>query len=103
MTSDDDPQFIVESGIAKGVDALVKFKSKKLYIWAVYSLGFINRNDGNRTYHPHFDRRHNVNFVFTYAFGKEKDWEFNARWNFGSGLPFTQRKGYFHNIDFVEI
>jgi hypothetical protein len=28
MTSDDDPQFIVESGIAKGVDALVKYKGK---------------------------------------------------------------------------
>ena len=50
MTSDDDPQFIVESGIAKGVDALVKYKGKKLYIWAVYSLGLITRNDEEREY-----------------------------------------------------
>ena len=39
-------EFIIESGVAKGVDALVKFKSKKLYIWAVYSIGSITRNDG---------------------------------------------------------
>lgn len=94
--------YVIETGYAKGVDVLLKYKNKDLYIWAVYSLGKVDRWDGFQTYSPVFDRRHNVNFVFTYAFGKEKDWEFNARWNFGSGLPFTQRKGYFHNIDFNE-
>ena len=102
MTSDDDPQFIVESGIAKGVDALVKYKGKKLYIWAVYSLGLITRNDGEREYNPHFDRRHNVNFVTSYKFGKNDSWKADIRWNLGSGFPFTQTQGFYENLTFSD-
>ncbi len=102
MTSNTDDEFIIESGVAKGVDLLVKFKSKKLYIWAVYSLGFITRNDGNRTYHPHFDRRHNVNFVTSYKFGKRNSWKADMRWNLGSGFPFTQTQGFYENLTFAD-
>ncbi len=102
MTSDDDPQFIVESGIAKGVDALVKYKGKKLYIWAVYSIGMITRNDGEREYNPHFDRRHNVNFVTSYKFGKNDSWKTDIRWNLGSGFPFTQTQGFYENLTFSD-
>ena len=102
MTSDDDPQFIVESGIAKGVDALVKYKGKKLYIWAVYSLGLITRNDGEREYNPHFDRRHNMNFVTSYKFGKNESWKADIRWNLGSGFPFTQTQGFYENLTFSD-
>jgi len=102
MTSNDDDEFIIESGIAKGVDALLKFKSKKLYIWAVYSLGIITRSDGNTTYNPHFDRRHNVNFVTSYKFGKNDSWKADMRWNLGSGFPFTQTQGFYENLTFED-
>ena len=102
MTSNADDEFIVESGVAKGVDLLVKFKSKKLYIWAVYSLGIITRNDGERTYNPHFDRRHNVNFVTSYKFGKRNSWKADMRWNLGSGFPFTQTQGFYENLTFAD-
>ncbi|MDB4089333.1 hypothetical protein N9544_06875, partial [Flavobacteriales bacterium] len=55
---------------------------------------------GVRTYSPVFDRRHSVNLIGTYKFGKKLDWQLNARWNFGSGLPFTQTQGYYQKIDF---
>ena len=29
-------------------------------------------------------------------------WEINARWNFGSGLPFTQTQGYYHSVDYSD-
>ena len=90
MLSNTDDEFIMESGIAKGIDALVKYKGKKLYIWAVYSYGVITRNDGDRTYSPHFDRRHNINFVTSYKFGRKESWKTDLRWNLGSGFPFTQ-------------
>ena len=102
MTSNDDPQFIVESGIAKGVDALLKYKGKKLYIWAVYSLGLITRNDGEKEYNPHFDRRHNVNFVTSYKFGENESWKADMRWNLGSGFPFTQTQGFYENLTFSD-
>ena len=62
---------------------------------SVYSYAKSTRWDGFTTYAPVFDRRHNVNIVASYAFGKKKDLELNVRWNFGSGLPFTPTSGYY--------
>ena len=92
--------YIVESGKAYGADVVLKYEYKKLYLWAVYSLGFVTRNDGIRTYSPHFDRRHNVNLVGSYTFGKRLDWEFNVRWNYGSGFPFTKTAGFYEYLNF---
>ena len=94
--------FIIESGDAYGVDVVLKYKGEKTYLWAVYSLGKVTRWDGLREYSPLFDRRHNINLVGTKTFGKDNDWEMNVRWNFGSGLPFTQTQGYYHSIDYSQ-
>ena len=100
MTSNTDDEFVIESGIAKGIDALIKYKDHKLYIWAVYSLGMITRTDGENTYSPHFDRRHNINFVTSYTFGRDASWKADLRWNLGSGFPFTQTQGFYENLTF---
>ena len=102
MTSENDYQFIIENGIAKGIDFLIKYKRNSIYLWAVYSLGSITRNDGERTYNPHFDRRHNANIVTSYKFGRKKNWKTDLRWNLGSGFPFTQTRGFFENITFSD-
>jgi len=85
--------FIIESGQARGVDFLLKYNTKKVYIWAVYSLGKVTRWNGTDTYFPVFDRRHNINLVGSYTFGKDKSWEITARWNLGTGFPFKQTQG----------
>lgn len=87
--------FIVESGRAFGGDVVLTYNSKKLYLWGVYSLGKVTRWDGFDYYPPVFDRRHNINFIGTYTFGKKEDWELTARWNLGSGLPFRQTVGVY--------
>ncbi len=92
--------FIVESGMAKGVDISLKFEYKKYYLWAVYSLGYVTRYDGNVTYSPVFDRRHNVNVVGAYTFGKSLLWEANVRFNYGSGFPFTPTQGFYPYLNF---
>ncbi|MFI5203278.1 MAG: hypothetical protein ACHQF2_02190, partial [Flavobacteriales bacterium] len=76
---------------------------KGTYIWFVYSLGKVTRWDGLISYNPVWDRRHNINVVFTQVFDKEGKWEVNARWNFGSGLPFTQTQGYYAPITQTSI
>ncbi len=95
--------FIIEKGDAYGVDFLLKYDYKRLYIWMVYSLGYSHRDDGYQQYPPHFDRRHNVNFVATYQFGKNLNWEASTRWNFGSGFPFTQTQGEYEQLPFSSI
>lgn len=96
-------EFIVETGNAYGVDFSLKYSSTHLNVWAIYSLGKVDRWDGIVTYAPVFDRRHNVNFVVAYIFGKDLNWEFNTRWNLGSGFPFTQTQGFYEGVGFSSI
>lgn len=96
--------FIIENGRAWGGDIVFTYKSKGLYIWTAYSLGKVTRWDGFDTYAPVFDRRHNVNLIATYTFGKNDSWEITSRWNLGTGLPFRQTVGVYEepviqNID----
>ena len=92
--------FIIENGDAYGVDFLLKYDYKRLYVWAVYSLGFVTRQDEYQEYTPYYDRRHNINFLTTYVFGKGYDWEASIRWNLGSGFAFTKRQGYYEEVSF---
>lgn len=94
--------FVIETGDAEGLDVSLKFEYKQIYIWAVYSLGFVHRFDGIDSYYPHYDRRHNVNIVGSYIFGKKLGWKADVRWNLGSGFPFTQTQGFYELIDFSD-
>jgi hypothetical protein len=98
--------FIIEKGYATGADATLKYDYNRFYFWAVYSLGYVIRKyedvDGSiKEYYPHYDRRHNINLVANYTLGSRQDWEINARWNFGSGFPFTLTQGYYPLINFT--
>lgn len=92
--------FIIESGQSYGVDVLIKYSRERLFLWGVYSLGKSTRYDGFSSYAPVFDRRHNINLVGAYTFGKKKDLEVNIRWNLASGLPFTPTNGFYQNDNF---
>jgi CarboxypepD_reg-like domain/TonB-dependent Receptor Plug Domain len=92
--------FIIETGTAQGIDVVLKYDHKRMYIWLVYSLGFVNRWDGIEEYRPHFDRRHNANIVASYTFGKNRNWEFGVRWNLGSGFPYKPTGGFYEDQNF---
>jgi hypothetical protein len=92
--------YIIETGMAKGVDLTLRYEYKRLYVWFVYSYGKVTRTDEIQTYSPFFDRRHNINLVASYKFGKKEEWETNARWNFGSPFPFTQTQGFYDQLTF---
>ena len=97
--------FIIEKGKAYGADMVLKYDYKNLYVWLVYSLGYVERQYEDKngdliTYNPHFDRRHNINFIFSYIAGERKQWEFSTRWNFGTGFPFTQIQGFYEHLTF---
>lgn len=92
--------FILEDGVSYGADLLLKYSDQRIFLWGVYSYGHSTRWDGFDFYYPVFDRRHNINLVGTYLFGKNKDLEVSVRWNLGSGLPFTPTTGFFQQEDF---
>lgn len=99
--------FIVETGDAYGVDLSLQYDYKKFYVWFVYALSYTNRKYENVegdlvSYTPHFDRRHNINFILSYVTGPKKQWEFSVRWNFGTGFPFTQVQGFYEHLPFPD-
>mgnify|MGYP002130145058 CR=1 FL=1 len=104
-----DPNFMIEKGYAYGTDLSCKLDYKGLSFWVVYGHGYVMRYDGTKLadgtkvyYWPPFDRRNNVNLLMTYQFGKDLTWEFGARWNYGSGFPFTKTQGFYEKFDFSQ-
>jgi len=96
-----DPNYVVETGSAYGFDISAKYELKNLYLWLTYSLGYVDRNDGEQTYSTVYDRRHNINVLANYNFGKDYSWQFGVRWNFGTGFPFTKTQG-FYNLNYFK-
>ena len=95
-----DPNFIIETGRAQGIDVSLRYDAKDWYIWGTYSLGNVNRDDGEQVYPTVFDRRHNANFLASYTFGSDDSWEAALRWNLGTGFPFTQTQGFYGGFNF---
>lgn len=94
------PDFSIETGKAYGIDFTAKYAKGRHYVWAVYSYGYVDRNDGRQTYPTPFDRRHNVNLLASYSAGRKWDWEFSARFNYGSAFPFTQTQAFYEKVSF---
>jgi len=98
-----EPEFITETGEAYGIDFSARYEKNDLYLWATYSYGHVNRDDGVVEYPTIFDRRHNVNFLAVYGFGENNAWEASVRWNLGSGFPFTQTQGFYEQSPFGDL
>lgn len=94
--------FVIETGDAYGVDFVFNYNLPDIDLYAVYSIGKVTRWDGIQAYFPVFDRRHNINLVGSYKFGNSRLWEFDVRWNFGSGFPFTQTLGFYEKYTFQD-
>jgi hypothetical protein len=94
-----DPNFMIETGRAYGIDVSLRYNNGGLFVWTAYSWAHVNRFDGQQTYPPHFDRRHNLNSVVSYQFGKNRSWEAGLRWNLGTGFPFTRTQGFYEDVN----
>ncbi len=97
----DDNDFRFVTGQAYGLDLSAKYSKRRLYLWAVVGYQYVDRNDGQQTYSPPFDRRFNANFLGSYTAGKKKDFELSLRYNLGSPFPFTQTQGFYENLNLV--
>lgn len=100
--------FMVERGDAYGLDFSLKYEDRRWYLWCAYSLGYVSRDYQNAegemvTYRTHYDRRHNVNILATYTAGAKNQWELSARWNFGTGFPFTMVTGFYEELPYNNI
>ena len=92
--------YIIQRGVSYGLDVVMKYQYKGLFLYGTYSLAYNTVNNFQQIYNPYYDRRHNVNLVVAYTFGKKHDWEVSGRWNFGSGFPFTQTQSFYESNPF---
>ncbi len=100
-TSNTDPDYAVENGNAYGIDFTAKYTLPRAYFYATYSHGYVNRFDGEQEYPTVFDRRHNSNLLATIDVDEAGTWQVSARWNLGSGFPFTQTQGFYNFISLL--
>jgi len=102
------------TGDAEGVDMKLDVDVPSLYFSVGYSLASVTylgssnfgrtilipgvettpRIDSEEFFPPH-DRRHQINAVLQFERGANR---FSVRWQFGSGLPFTQVNGYYNYL-----
>lgn len=100
--SEQDPDFATETGNASGLDISARYETGRTFLWGTYSLGNVKRDDGDQEYPTNFDRRHNINLLASIKFGGDLSWEFGARWNFGTGFPFTLTQGFYGQFNFLD-
>jgi Carboxypeptidase regulatory-like domain/TonB-dependent Receptor Plug Domain len=101
-------------GRARGVDAKIEINTRRIFATLGYSLARVdyrrNRQRGRSAFfagfaaseflddaefNPPHDRRHQINLTARVDLGAGK---LGVRWQFGSGLPFTQVNGYFKGL-----
>ena len=105
-------QFTTELGRAdgqvRGTDVRVEIASPRFYGFLGYGYSWTRYEAAQaefgtwfgepvQSYHPPHDRRHQVNAVANLDIGKFKA---SARWQFGSGLPFTRPLGFDEAFDY---
>jgi hypothetical protein len=98
---------MTEKGSSRGMDMNMKISGRSSGLNVTYSLAWTDReyedSDGMEIkYFPHFDRRHNFNISGNLSLGRTGTWEINARWQYGSGFPYTPASGYYEEIHFDE-
>ena len=89
------------NGNVYGLDSRIEYEQKPLYVYLGYGLSTTKYTTAQdnfgiwfdepiQSYYPPHDRRHQLNAVINYNRGA---FTASARWQYGSGLPFTQSLG----------
>jgi hypothetical protein len=96
-----DPDYISATGKAYGFESLIRYANPLVDLYAAYSLGWTTITNGSTTYNPRYDRRHTLNLLSSLHLLEGFDLTF--RWEFGSGLPFSQSVGYFDRLGLTDV
>ena len=87
-----DPDFVDGTGIANGLEILLKGNVGKMQGWLAYSLSQVEKTVNGITYPPKYDRPHDLDLVLNYQMTKK--WSIGSRFVYHSGTPFTKIIGY---------
>jgi len=91
-----EPDYRSGKGFSRGVEFLLRHRMNWFELFGAYTLGWTQVTVDQFTYAPRYDRRHVLNITGTVL--PTTDFEFNVRWELGSGLPFTQTTGFYDRL-----
>jgi outer membrane cobalamin receptor len=96
-----DPDYINSTSNAYGGEALIRFSSKFIDLYAAYTLSWVRIDQSGFVYSPRYDRRHAANLLASLRLIKGVD--LTMRWELGSGLPFTQSLGFYDKLTMGDL
>jgi hypothetical protein len=102
------PELSLAGGRSRGADVRVEFRRGPVYLFGGYALGWTEYHSAQddfqewfgepvQTYNPPHDRRHQANAIASLELGR---FTVAARWEYGSGFPYTRPIGFDEVIDF---
>lgn len=91
-----DPDYINAQGWSYGGEALLRYAHPVVDLYSAYTLTWVHINLNGFEYAPRYDRRHTLNLLASLHILRSLDVSF--RWEFGSGLPFTQSIGFYDKL-----
>lgn len=96
-----DPDYINGTGKAYGAEALIRYGSGPLDLYAAYTLSWARLRQGSYSYVPRYDRRHNLKLLGMIQI--TGDLHVTLRWDLSSGFPYTQTVGFYDRISFTNF
>jgi hypothetical protein len=102
------PEVSLADGRAHGVDGRLEYQRGPFYVFGGYGYSWTRYESAQedfgvwfgepvQVYHPPHDRRHQANALASLGLGR---YTFAARWELGSGFPFTRPLGFDERFDF---
>jgi len=96
-----DPDYVQATGRASGMELLGRYGSETVDIFLSYALAWTTITNAGLIYAPRYDRRHTLNLLVTTRV--LENLSSSVHWGYGSGLPFTQTKGYFDRLPLTDM
>ncbi len=84
-------------GYSLGTELLVRKNSGRINGWLAYSYMWTVRQIETEVYHPHYDRRHNLNLVLNFP-SLILNFDLSLHLTVGSGLPYSGAIGYYQRV-----
>ena len=91
-----DPDYIQGKGKSYGAEVLVRSRVSLVDLYATYTLSWTTVDNGGLVYYPRYDRRHHLNLLASIQ--PFSHFEVTARWEYGSGFPYSATVGYFDRL-----
>jgi hypothetical protein len=89
--------FVPTDGYSYGIEIFIHKKYGRLAGWLGYTLNWARKTLDGYEYFASFDRRHNLDLLFSYDIGR--NWRFSLQFNYGTGFPYTRVEGSYEERD----